>query len=1352
VTSRFTRRLTMCFALLIVVLLAGPSTSRSDEPAAPAAATPELNFESGSLSGWTADGDAFKGQPVQGDLVQARRADMRSGHTGKFWIGTFEVAGDAPKGTLTSAPLKVTQPWASFLVGGGQHRSSRVEIISAKDGQVVYEITGENNETMQPVVLNLAPLVGHEIIVRLVDQSSVGWGHINFDDFRLHAERPKFDNERVPLANDTFRHSGLSPAEAAKAMTVPAGFHVTLFAGEPDIVQPIAQAFDDRGRLWVAEAYSYPHRVKEPDAQDRILIFEDRDGDGRFDSRKVFMDKLNLVSGLELGFGGVWIGAAPNLLFVPDADRDDVPDGPPQVMLDGWGYQDTHETLNSFIWGPDGWLYGCHGVFTHSRVGAPEASPEQRTPINAGIWRYHPTRRHFEVFAQGTSNPWGVDFDDQGEAFCTACVIPHLFHIIPGGRYHRQAGTHFNKHTYDDIKTIADHVHWAGSGGPHAGNNRSDASGGGHAHAGALIYLGGRWPVEYRGQILMNNIHGARLNVDILEPAGSGYVGHHGKDFLQANDEWSQIVNLQTGPDGNVYLIDWYDKNQCHRIEHNIHDRTNGRIFKVSYGGDHQPPPDLTALSDRQLVELQLHPNDWHVRHARRLLQERASSGKLDPRAVEKLTEMTFTHADVTRRLRGLWALYVTNTLSDELITRGLANDQPIVRAWSIRLAVEQPDKALAHLPRFVELAADKSPVVRKFLAAALDRLPPDSRWDVLARLTAHPEDAKDHNLPLLYWYAAEPLVEVDPARALAWAGAAAETRLLEFTARRVGTLKNGDAIELLIAQLGKTDDPARQLAVLEGVRLSLAGRRRVDMPPSWNAVASRLAGSDNPAIREHAESLAVTFGDPAALARVRGVAADRAADVVARTAAIDTLLAVKDAELPKLLLDLLSDAPLRLAALKGLAAFDESRTPAAVLELYPQLSPAERREALVVLCSRAAYATALLDALSDKRVPTGDVSADLVRQLRNLNDKTLADRLTEVWGVVQDTPADAAQRIAEYTKLLGKKPAQEPDVALGRAMFAKTCQQCHKLFGAGNQIGPELTGSNRANLEYLLANVLDPSALIAKDYAATVIVTTDGRVLTGIVRSDDTDAITLATADGTIVLPRDEVDQIEASTKSMMPDNILQPLSEHEVRSLVTYLASPAQTPLLATAETVKSIFNGRDLTGWTGNPELWSVDGGELVGRSRGLDRNEFLVSDLLAGDFKLTFKVKLVDDRGNSGVQFRSVALEDGEVQGYQADIGPGWWGRLYEERGRGLLWEKIATDAVRTGDWNDYEIVALGSRIRTRINGQLCVDLDDPRGAVRGVFALQLHAGEATEVRFKDFVLELDPKDEAVAGGK
>ncbi len=248
-------------------------------------------------------------------------------------------------------------------------------------------------------------------------------------------------------------------------------------------------------------------RAPEGEGKDRILIFEDTNGDGKHDKRTVFKEGLNLVSGIELGFGGVWVGAAPYLLFIPDADGDDKPDGEPQILLDGWGFQDTHETLNAFIWGPDGWLYGCHGVFTHSRVGKPGTPDEQRIPINAGIWRYHPTRHVFEVFAEGTSNPWGVDFNDKGEAFCTACVIPHLYHVIPGARYQRQAGQHFNPYTYDDIKTIAKHRHWTGNQWNNEDRLKSDGIGGGHAHAGAMIYQGGVWPEKYRNQLFMNNIH-----------------------------------------------------------------------------------------------------------------------------------------------------------------------------------------------------------------------------------------------------------------------------------------------------------------------------------------------------------------------------------------------------------------------------------------------------------------------------------------------------------------------------------------------------------------------------------------------------------------------------------------------------------------------------------------------------------------------------------------------------------------------------------------------------------------------------------------------------------------------------
>ena len=309
--------------------------------------------------------------------------------------------------------------------------------------------------------------------------------------------------------------------------------------------------------------------------------------------------------------------------------------------------------------------------------------------------------------------------------------------------------------------------------------------------------------------------------------------------------------------------------------------------------------------------------------------------------------------------------------------------------------------------------------------------------------------------------------------------------------------------------------------------------------------------------------------------------------------------------------------------------------------------------------------------------------------------------------------------------------------------MFAKTCQQCHVLFGTGGNVGPELTGSNRADLDYLLSNVYDPSALIGKDYQAHVVATRDGRILTGIIRAEDKDAITLVTANESLIVPKGEVEERRPSDASMMPEGLWSAMDDHEVRSIVAYLASPAQVPMLATADNVRGFFNGRDLTGWDGDPKLWKVEGSEIVGRTTGLAHNEFLRSDLSAGDFRLTLQVKLVANAGNSGVQFRSEPMAGGEVKGYQADVGVGWWGKVYEENGRGLLWKESGERHVRPGEWNTYEIVAVGPKIRTAINGHPCATLDDPAGARRGIVAFQLHSGGPTEVRFKDLTLELDP---------
>ena len=779
-----------------------------------------LDFEDGTLRDWTAVGEAFKNQPIKGDTVAKRRPDMRSNHQGSYWIGTFEVGGDDPKGTLTSVPFKITHPWASFLVAGGKYPATKVELVVKENvsERTVFRASGHESETLERSVANLTPYVGKDMFIRIVDQQTGPWGHINFDDFRFYDQEPKFPKadepkvaENVPPLDDV-KFAGLPAEQAAKEMTLPPGFKATLFAGEPDVVQPLAFCIDDRGRLWVVEGMCYPRKRAEGEGTDRILVFEDTDGDGKFNKRSVFMEKLNLVSGIEVGFGGVWLGQAPYLMFVPVNDWDNPkPASEPQILLDGWDYKrDTHETLNTFTWGPDGWLYGCHGVFCPSLVGKPGATENERQWVDAAVWRYHPTKHRFEVFAEGTSNPWGVDFDEHGQCFIEACVVPHFWHMIQGARYLRQGGEHYcinlaetarnERHRdpksrkpnfpyyYADIQTHGDHVHFAGTKGPHAGNGRSDAAGGGHAHAGLLVYQGDGWPDQYRGKLFMNNIHGQRINMDIPVREGSGFVGKHGADFINFNDRWSQIINLLTGPDGSVFMIDWYDKNQCHHNEINGHDRSNGRIFKIAYNDAKSTPVDLQKLSTEDLIKLQTHQNDWFSRHARRILQERLQGKPVAPAVLASLNSMIDGEKNSIHRLRALWSVHVTAGLSEENALSLLKKEtDEFIRSWVIQILSENQNPSDTLLREFARLAReDKSPVVRLYLASACQRLSIAQRLPILEALLAHDEDAGDHNLPLMYWYAAEPVAGEGSTRAVALLAKSKIPQVRQFITRRM--------------------------------------------------------------------------------------------------------------------------------------------------------------------------------------------------------------------------------------------------------------------------------------------------------------------------------------------------------------------------------------------------------------------------------------------------------------------------------------------------------------------------------------------------------------------------------------
>lgn len=982
--------------------------------------------------------------------------------------------------------------------------------------------------------------------------------------FVLTFAAPSFGQDnQFPVAAGT----GLTPEVAAQRMTLPPGFRATAFAGEPVVHQPIAFTIDERGRLWVLENYSYPDW--SPYGRDRVVILEDTDGDGRSDSRKVFYEGLNFASGIAVGHGGVWVGSAPYLLFIPDRNRDDAPDGGPQVILDGWGWHDTHETLNSFVWGPDGWLYGNQGVFTHSNVGVPGARDKDRVPLNACVWRYHPTKKIFEVFAEGMSNQWGLDFNDLGDAFVTACVIPHLYHVVQGGHYQRQAGQHFHPYTYGDIQTIADHFHydkgvqWSdarfGAGG-------TDAAGGGHAHAGTLIYLGDSFPGEYRGTLFTHNVLGNRINREVLKPIGSGYVGSHAPDFMKANDGWFRGLRLELGPDGSIFNSDWYDARACHQQQ--PHDRTNGRIYKISYGDSKHVSVDLAKLTSAELVQHQLHANEWFVRRSRILLQERGP----DPAVHAALVAIIRDNADVTRKLRGLWSLHATRGLTSALALEFLKAPDDYVRAWTIQLMTEDKSPSPALVTAFEAMArTDSSAVVRRFLASAAKRIEPAQRWGIVEALLGRAEDASDRNLPLLVWYAAEPLVAADPARARALGETTPLTSIRPFFTRREAALsataarQPGDEgpFDALVRTLARTEDASYQREILDSLVAATEGQTAPKMPAGWSAAYAKLSASPEVSIIAKADTLAARFGDRAVFAEKRRIMMDPFAPLPARQAALEVVLQRRDFQLSPSYQKLLAEPGLRLGALRGLAAYDVPSTPPAILATYATFSAEEKRQAIAILTQRAPYGRALVDAIKAGRVPRADVDAASARQLSLLKDPELDRWLAESWGVVGHSDAAAEEEITRWKGILTAARVGSANASRGRAVFERTCASCHVIYGQGYHLGPELTGSNRADLDYILRNILTPNAEIGRDYQLTTIETKDGRTAAGVVRSETSTAVAIVNQAETVTFARDEIAKMERLELSLMPPGLLSGLNEDEVVDLIAYLRTQMQVPL---------------------------------------------------------------------------------------------------------------------------------------------------------------------------------------------
>jgi putative membrane-bound dehydrogenase-like protein len=989
----------------------------------------------------------------------------------------------------------------------------------------------------------------------------------------------------APAATPEAGHP-VRPADAAGRLSLPPGFVATLCASEPDVVQPIAMTIDPRGRLWVVENYSYPVWLGGPRGRDRVLIFEDADGDGRFDRRTVFYEGGTNFTGIEFGFGGVWICATPNLLFIPDRDGDDRPDAAPVVKLDGWNIKAQHNLFNGLKWGPDGWLWGCHGITTTSLVGKPGTPEPQRVAINCSVWRYHPVDGVFEAVANGTTNPWGLDFDQFGEAYITNCVIAHLFRVIPGSHFDRMFGNDLNPNVYELMKTCADHLHWAGGKwqDSRGGWGEHGTLGGGHAHVGGMIYLGDNWPEKYRGSMFTCNIHGHRVNNDRFDRDADSYrvVAKHSPDFLASSDPWFRGLELKYGPDGGVYLTDWSDIGECHETDADNAHRENGRIFKVTYGKPRQTAVDLARQSNEALAQYQSHPNEWFARTARRLLQERAVDGKNVADAGPILQKMLDTDPDTSHKLRALWTLFAIGALDEPALLARLEDANPWVRAWAIRLLLDRGRPSPAANSRLVLRAGGKpehrgdtvshasasfetNSMVRLTMASALQRVPVEDRWSMAEALALGTDYSKYEPHELLIWYGIEPLIATNISRSTALLKACPSAKVSRFIARRLIEAEASAGLAAVFPLIGSPDaTPSwRDLAIIDGTLEALRGRTRVAMPSAWSAAFERLTAKGDAGLLAKAGALGLLFGDPRAEAGLAAVMEDRHASAESRRFALENLVERRTSGVAPRLLGLLDDPSIRGAAIRGLAAYRDPGTPRGILERYKVLSPAERDDAIATLVSRPAWASNLLESVRSGQISPRDLSTTVARQILAFHNDQLTAALEQAWGKLRATSADKSRLIARYKTVLSDRDSSPPNPKNGRQLFSRMCGQCHRLFGEGGTLGPDITGSDRANVDYILENVLDPSASVGKFFTLTTVATSDGRLIAGVMKEQTPAAVVVQTAAELITIPRTEVEAIQGSDVSMMPEGQLEPLSPQEVRDLFAYLASPRQVPL---------------------------------------------------------------------------------------------------------------------------------------------------------------------------------------------
>jgi putative heme-binding domain-containing protein len=982
-------------------------------------------------------------------------------------------------------------------------------------------------------------------------------------------------NEEVRKVTETFQGRGVMrdntpptpPSEALKTFKMRDGFNIDMMASEPDSCQPLYMSWDSRGRLWLTQylQYQFPaglkvisydqhlravfDKVPEPPPHgvkgvDQVTVFEDTKGTGTYDQHKVVLNGLNIATAAIKGAGGIWVMNPPYLLFYPDANDDDIPDGDPQVVLSGFGLEDTHSVANSLHWGPDGWLYGANGSTTTGNVSS--AVTKNVRFQGQHIWRYHPKTKVFELYAEGGGNTFSCEFDAQGRVFSGTNGDKRGMHYDQGMSGVKAFGKHgppdnpYGFGYFDHMETKSD------------GKRFSQA---------LCVYDGGLMDSTLGGHFVAANAMQNMVYVSKRVPVTSTFRAEDEEPLLHCSDRWFRPVDIKVGPDGCLYLADWYDTRLSHVSPIDDWSKTDGRVYRVRPTGAEVglKPFNLHTAPVSELIGYLSHPNKWFRQQSALELGWREEKSAL-PQLEKLALDPKNPHA-----LDALFAIHMLGGLDDSLAMDLLKHPDPYVRRWVVRCIGDRNEASTLVASGLKALAeTEPHPEVRTQLLCSARRLPAEIDLQIVRAMMPREEDLKDQRIPLLLWWAIESKAVSDRDAVLAlfedpkvWDYKLAQTYGAEYLAKRwalAGGSENLDSCAKLLALAKRDQDRS---VVIEGIASAFEGGKLPELPPSLslplNAYFKSQMDSDL--------AMAVKSGNADAAKKALAVVSNKDAPALKRISLLEALAQAGDKGAVPVIEKIIAstgDVPLKKTALTEASHFDDPKlaeTAVANYEAKLAGDPALRDATHRMLVSRKEWARLFLNEVDVHHIKEKNVAPDVVRQIGQYHDAEMDALVKKHWPGA-DAKLTNAQVLAEANRIKALLANNEGDPEKGKLLFTQRCSICHTLFGEGGHVGPELTGYDRTNKDFWMVAILSPSAEIREGFGAYICKVKDGQIFTGLIDKQDAGGVVIRDIAGQKhAVKQSEIESLEASPVSLMPEGLLGGMSDDDLRNFFAFL-----------------------------------------------------------------------------------------------------------------------------------------------------------------------------------------------------